>query len=74
MDRRFPGEERTTFPLLSAPPPPSPRPRSCSVEALKTLMRSAGYSDHVSYVQKLQGWELLTSPERHREGVALLGR
>ncbi|XP_006078503.4 maestro heat-like repeat-containing protein family member 7 [Bubalus bubalis] len=49
-------------------------PVSCSVEALKTLMRSAGYSDHVSYVQKLQGWELLTSPERHREGVALLGR
>ncbi|XDB58880.1 hypothetical protein ABFV05_012496 [Capra hircus] len=49
-------------------------PVSCSVEALKTLMRSAGYSDHVACVQELQGWELLTSPERHREGVALLGR
>uniref|UniRef100_A0A8C6CYL9 Maestro heat-like repeat family member 5 n=1 Tax=Moschus moschiferus TaxID=68415 RepID=A0A8C6CYL9_MOSMO len=49
-------------------------PVSCSVEALKTLMRSAGYSDHVSYIQKLRGWELLTSPERHHEGVALLGR
>ncbi|XP_059731829.1 maestro heat-like repeat-containing protein family member 7 isoform X1 [Bos taurus] len=49
-------------------------PVSCSVEALKTLMRSAGYSDHVSYIQKLQGWELLTSLERHHEGVALLGR
>lgn len=44
------------------------------MEALKTLMRSAGYSDHVACVQELQGWELLTSPERHREGVALLGR
>ena len=54
--------------------PPPPRPPSCSVEALKTLMRSAGYSDHVSYIQKLQGWELLTSLERHHEGVALLGR
>ncbi|CAN0572307.1 unnamed protein product [Rangifer tarandus platyrhynchus] len=49
-------------------------PVSCSVEALQTLMRSAGYTDYVSYVQKLQGWELLTSPERHHEGVALLGR
>lgn len=69
MDRRFPGEERTTF-LCSL----THAPTSCSVEALQTLMRSAGYTDYVSYVQKLQGWELLTSPERHHEGVALLGR
>ena len=55
--------------LLSAPPPPS-----SSVEALKTLMRSTGYGDYVSYIQKLGGWELLTSPERHYEGVTLLAR
>lgn len=47
---------------------------SSSVEALKTLMRSTGYGDYVSYIQKLGGWELLTSPERHYEGVTLLAR
>uniref|UniRef100_A0A667IGE0 Maestro heat like repeat family member 7 n=1 Tax=Lynx canadensis TaxID=61383 RepID=A0A667IGE0_LYNCA len=49
-------------------------PVSSSVEALKTLMRSTGYGDYVSYIQKLGGWELLTSPERHYEGVTLLAR
>uniref|UniRef100_A0A8C0CD63 Maestro heat-like repeat family member 5 n=1 Tax=Balaenoptera musculus TaxID=9771 RepID=A0A8C0CD63_BALMU len=49
-------------------------PVSSTVEALKTLMRSTGYSDHVSYVQRLGGWELLTRPERYHEGVALLAR
>lgn len=44
------------------------------MEALKTLMQSTGYGDHVSYVQKLGGWELLTSPDRHYEGVTLLAR
>uniref|UniRef100_A0A3Q2LSE0 Maestro heat like repeat family member 7 n=1 Tax=Equus caballus TaxID=9796 RepID=A0A3Q2LSE0_HORSE len=49
-------------------------PVSSTVEALKTLMRSAGYGDHVSYVQKLGGWETLTSPEMHYKGVAVLAR
>ncbi|XP_037353625.1 maestro heat-like repeat-containing protein family member 7 [Talpa occidentalis] len=49
-------------------------PVSCTVEALKMLMRSTGYGDHVSYVQKVGGWELLTSPERHYEGVTQLAR
>ncbi|XP_060499149.2 maestro heat-like repeat-containing protein family member 6 [Panthera onca] len=49
-------------------------PVSSSVEALKTLMQSTGYGDYVSYIQKLGGWELLTSPERHYEGVTLLAR
>ncbi|EPY77749.1 hypothetical protein CB1_001198002 [Camelus ferus] len=49
-------------------------PVSCTVEALRTLMTSAGYGDHVSYIEKLGGWELLASPERHLEGVALLAR
>ncbi|XP_008505812.2 maestro heat-like repeat-containing protein family member 7 isoform X2 [Equus przewalskii] len=49
-------------------------PVSSTVEALKTLMRSAGYGDHVSYVQKLGGWEMLTSPEMHYKGVAVLAR
>lgn len=53
--------------LLSALP-------SSTVEALKTLMRSTGYGDHVSHVQKLGGWELLTSPDGHYEGVTLLAR
>lgn len=44
------------------------------MEALKTLLRSAGYGDHVSFVQKLGGWELLTSPDRHYDGVVLLAR
>ncbi|XP_024900419.1 uncharacterized protein LOC107195501 isoform X4 [Pteropus alecto] len=49
-------------------------PMSSTVDALKALMRSAGYGDLVSYVQKLGGWELLASRERHHEGVALLAR
>lgn len=44
------------------------------MEALKALMYSAGYGDHASYAQQLGGWELLTSPERHSEGVTLLAR
>ena len=47
---------------------------SATVEALKVLMLRAGYGDYVSFVQKLGGWELLTSPERHYEGVTLLAR
>ncbi|KAI5168935.1 Maestro Heat-Like Repeat-Containing Protein Family Member 7 [Manis pentadactyla] len=49
-------------------------PVSSTVEALKALMCSAGYGDHASYAQQLGGWELLTSPERHSEGVTLLAR
>nr|KAF6395394.1 hypothetical protein HJG63_009951 [Rousettus aegyptiacus] len=49
-------------------------PMSSTVDALKALMRSAGYGDHVSYIQRLGGWELLASSERHHEGVALLAR
>uniref|UniRef100_A0A8C0S0K5 Maestro heat like repeat family member 7 n=3 Tax=Canis lupus familiaris TaxID=9615 RepID=A0A8C0S0K5_CANLF len=49
-------------------------PVSATVEALKALMLRAGYGDYVSFVQKLGGWELLTSPERHYEGVTLLAR
>ncbi|XP_055454055.1 maestro heat-like repeat-containing protein family member 7 [Psammomys obesus] len=47
---------------------------SSSVEALKTLMRSSGYTDHMSYIQTLGAWELLVSPERHYNGVTLLAR
>uniref|UniRef100_G1TMI0 Uncharacterized protein n=1 Tax=Oryctolagus cuniculus TaxID=9986 RepID=G1TMI0_RABIT len=49
-------------------------PLSSTVEALKTLMRCSGYADHVSYVRKLGGWELLVNPERHYDGVAVLAR
>ncbi|XP_045040489.2 maestro heat-like repeat-containing protein family member 7 [Desmodus rotundus] len=49
-------------------------PVSSTVETLKTLIGSAGYGDHVSYIQRLGGWQLLSSPERHYEGVALLAR
>nr|KAF6279863.1 hypothetical protein mMyoMyo1_010122 [Myotis myotis] len=49
-------------------------PVSSTVEALKTLMWSTGYGDYVSYVQTQEGWELLTSPERHYEGVTVLAR
>ncbi|XP_027630359.1 maestro heat-like repeat-containing protein family member 7 [Tupaia chinensis] len=49
-------------------------PISSTVEALKTLMRSSGYGEHVSYIQNLGGWELLTDPERHYDGVIVLAR
>ncbi|KAL1775506.1 maestro heat-like repeat-containing protein family member 7 [Sigmodon hispidus] len=47
---------------------------SSSVEALKILLRSSGYIDHMSYIQTLGGWELLVNPERHYDGVTLLAR
>ncbi|XP_040841717.1 maestro heat-like repeat-containing protein family member 7 [Ochotona curzoniae] len=49
-------------------------PVSSTVEALKTLMRCSGYADHVTYIRKLGGWELLVNPERHYDGVTLLAR
>ncbi|XP_012505902.1 PREDICTED: maestro heat-like repeat-containing protein family member 7 [Propithecus coquereli] len=49
-------------------------PISSTVEALQTLMRSSGYADHVSSIQQLGGWGLLTNPERHYDGVTLVAR
>uniref|UniRef100_G3UDW7 Maestro heat like repeat family member 7 n=1 Tax=Loxodonta africana TaxID=9785 RepID=G3UDW7_LOXAF len=49
-------------------------PVSCTVEALKTLMRSSGYGCYVSDIQALGGWALLTNPEGHYDGVTLLAR
>lgn len=47
---------------------------SFSLEALKTLMRSSGYIEHLSYIQTLGVWDLLVSPEKHYDGVTLLAR
>ncbi|XP_026635583.1 maestro heat-like repeat-containing protein family member 7 [Microtus ochrogaster] len=47
---------------------------SSSIEALKTLLRSSGYTEHMSHIQTLRGWELVVSPESHYEGVTLLAR
>ncbi|XP_052592665.1 maestro heat-like repeat-containing protein family member 7 [Peromyscus californicus insignis] len=47
---------------------------SSSVKALKTLLRSSGYLDHMSYIQTLRGWDLLVNPERHYYGVTMLAR
>ncbi|XP_060034499.1 maestro heat-like repeat-containing protein family member 7 [Erinaceus europaeus] len=47
---------------------------STTLETMKSLMRSSGYGELVSYIQKLEGWELLIIPERHYEGVTVLAR
>ncbi|XP_032746535.1 maestro heat-like repeat family member 5, partial [Rattus rattus] len=52
----------------------SVNPVSFSLEALKTLMRSSGYIEHLSYIQTLGVWDLLVSPEKHYDGVTLLAR
>nr|XP_037841687.1 maestro heat-like repeat-containing protein family member 7 [Chlorocebus sabaeus] len=49
-------------------------PISSTVEALKTLMRSSGYGDYVSSIQRRRGWWLLVNPERHYDGVTVLAR
>nr|XP_020139975.1 maestro heat-like repeat-containing protein family member 7 [Microcebus murinus] len=49
-------------------------PISSTVEALKTLVRSSGYENLVSSIEELGGWGLLTSPERHYDGVAVVAR
>lgn len=47
---------------------------SSTLEALKTLMKSIGYEEQVTYIQQFGGWDLLSSPEGHYEGVVLLAR
>uniref|UniRef100_A0A8C5ZCB0 Maestro heat-like repeat-containing protein family member 7 n=1 Tax=Marmota marmota marmota TaxID=9994 RepID=A0A8C5ZCB0_MARMA len=49
-------------------------PVSSTVEALKTLMCSSGYEEHMEYVNIFGGWNLLVSPEKHYDGVTLLAR
>uniref|UniRef100_I3NF35 Maestro heat like repeat family member 7 n=1 Tax=Ictidomys tridecemlineatus TaxID=43179 RepID=I3NF35_ICTTR len=49
-------------------------PVSSTVEALKTLMCSSGYEEHMEYVNIFGGWNLLVNPEKHYDGVTLLAR
>ncbi|XP_027766040.1 maestro heat-like repeat-containing protein family member 1 [Empidonax traillii] len=47
---------------------------SCAVETLKVMLLRGGSEEVVRDVGDSGGWELLASPERHHDGVALLAR
>ncbi|XP_031792972.1 maestro heat-like repeat-containing protein family member 7 isoform X1 [Sarcophilus harrisii] len=49
-------------------------PVSCTIEALKTLISSAGYGYQVSFMQYHKTWELLADPEGYLDGIALVAK
>ncbi|XP_051630430.1 maestro heat-like repeat-containing protein family member 1, partial [Manacus candei] len=50
------------------------QPGSCAVETLRALLLRGGSEEVARAVGEAGGWELLASPERHHDGVALLAR
>ncbi|XP_051852726.1 maestro heat-like repeat-containing protein family member 7 [Antechinus flavipes] len=49
-------------------------PVSCTIEALKTLISSAGYGYQVSFMQYHKTWKLLADPEGYLDGIALVAK
>uniref|UniRef100_A0A452HQ23 Uncharacterized protein n=1 Tax=Gopherus agassizii TaxID=38772 RepID=A0A452HQ23_9SAUR len=49
-------------------------PCSCAVEALRAMLTQGGSDEAVKSVGSVGGWELMKSPERHHDGIALLAR
>lgn len=47
-------------------------PCSCAVEALRAMLTQGGSDEAVKSVESAGGWELMKSPERHHDGIALL--
>ncbi|XP_032556854.1 maestro heat-like repeat-containing protein family member 1 [Chiroxiphia lanceolata] len=50
------------------------QPGSCAVETLRAMLLRGGSEEVVRDVGDSGGWELMASPERHHDGVALLAR
>ncbi|XP_064010558.1 maestro heat-like repeat-containing protein family member 1 isoform X2 [Pogoniulus pusillus] len=54
------------------PAPRSLHPCSCAVETLKVMLARGGSEEVARAVASAGGWDMLASPERHHDGVALL--
>uniref|UniRef100_A0A8C4UL78 Maestro heat like repeat family member 1 n=1 Tax=Falco tinnunculus TaxID=100819 RepID=A0A8C4UL78_FALTI len=56
------------------PAPRSLHPCSCAVETLKVMLARGGSEEVARAVGNAGGWELMASPERHHDGIAVLAR
>ncbi|XP_068789705.1 maestro heat-like repeat-containing protein family member 1 isoform X2 [Struthio camelus] len=56
----------------TGPAPRSLEPCSCAVETLRTMLARGGSEEVAQAVGSAGGWELMGSPERHHDGVAVL--
>uniref|UniRef100_A0A8B9RRX3 Maestro heat-like repeat family member 1 n=1 Tax=Accipiter nisus TaxID=211598 RepID=A0A8B9RRX3_9AVES len=54
------------------PAPRSLHPCSCAVETLKVMLARGGSEEVARAVGNAGGWELMVSPERHHDGIAVL--
>ncbi|XP_064380956.1 maestro heat-like repeat-containing protein family member 7 [Dromaius novaehollandiae] len=52
----------------------SPRPVRTAVQAMQALLCCTGYGEQVTAMQQQGGWEMISRPETHLTGVALLAR
>ncbi|NXI95483.1 MROH1 protein, partial [Psophia crepitans] len=56
------------------PAPRSLHPCSCAVETLKVMLARGGSEEVARAVGSAGGWDLMASPERHHDGIAVLAR
>ncbi|XP_074942119.1 maestro heat-like repeat-containing protein family member 1 isoform X4 [Phalacrocorax aristotelis] len=54
------------------PAPRSLHPCSCAVETLKVMLARGGSQEVARAVGSARGWELMASPKRHHDGIAVL--
>lgn len=45
---------------------------SCAVETLQVMLSQGGSEEVVRAVASAGGWDLMASPERHHDGIAVL--
>nr|XP_038030601.1 maestro heat-like repeat-containing protein family member 1 isoform X1 [Anas platyrhynchos] len=55
-----------------SPAPRSLHPCSCAVETLKVMLARGGSEAVTKAVGSAGGWDLMASPERHHDGIAVL--
>ncbi|XP_032038343.1 maestro heat-like repeat-containing protein family member 1 isoform X1 [Aythya fuligula] len=55
-----------------SPAPRSLHPCSCAVETLKAMLARGGSEAVTKAVGSAGGWDLMASPERHHDGIAVL--
>ncbi|XP_014811632.1 PREDICTED: maestro heat-like repeat-containing protein family member 1 isoform X1 [Calidris pugnax] len=73
LPRNLQSRERRSSSSLG-PAPRSLQPCSCAVETLKVMLVRGGSEEVARAVGSAGGWELMASPERHHDGIAVLAR
>ncbi|KAM9304369.1 maestro heat-like repeat-containing protein family member 1 isoform 2-T2 [Morus bassanus] len=65
-------QSRETRSSSHGPAPRSLQPCSCAVETLKVMLARGGSEEVARAVGSAGGWELMASPKRHHDGIAVL--